>query len=345
MKDLVIASLRPCAGKTSIILGIAGALGKSFGYMKPFGERVLYRKKRLLDYDSALVKNLYDLDEEPEDMSIGFDHSKLRFMYDEESIKARIKEMAEDIGKGKDLLLIEAGNDLMFGSSVNLDAFKLAEILDGKMVIVISGEDNTIIDDLTFLRDHLKIDKKRFAGVIINKVKDMDDFMITNEDKLEALGVDLIGIIPFKKELTYLSMNYVAEVLFAKILAGEENMGNLVEEIYIGAMSGDSALKNPLFSRSGKLIITSGDREDMCLAALSSDTAGIILTNNILPSSKIIDIAKEKKIPLLLVPGDTFKTAKQIDDMERLITRDDISKRSLLIESVRKNIDIEKLLS
>lgn len=344
MKNLVIASLRPCAGKTSIILGLAGAMEKSFGYMKPFGERVLYRKKRLLDYDSALVKNLFELDEDPEDMSLGFDHSKLRFMYDMESIKERIGEMAAHNGQGKEVLLVEAGKDLMYGSSVNLDAFTLTETLDARLVLVISGEDDTIVDDLTFLKEHISIDEDRFAGIIINKVKDIEDFQETNQDKIDSLDLKIIGLVPFQKELTYLSMNYVSEVLFAKVLAGEENMENNVEEIYIGAMSGDAAVKNPLFSRSGKLIITSGDREDMCLAALSSNTAGIILTNNILPSTKIINMAKENKVPLLLVPGDTFRTAKQIDDMERLITKEDHTKKSIIIESINKNVDLDKLI-
>ncbi len=55
MDKVVIGSMRKSAGKTSIIVGIAGALKKKMAYLKPFGERLLYRKKRLWDYDSALI--------------------------------------------------------------------------------------------------------------------------------------------------------------------------------------------------------------------------------------------------------------------------------------------------
>jgi BioD-like phosphotransacetylase family protein len=177
--------------------------------------------------------------------------------------------------------------------------------------------------------------------VIINKVKDVDDFKDTYMGMIDDLGIKVLGIIPFQKDLTYLSIGYISDVLFAKVLAGEENFSNQVKEIYIGAMSGDAALKNPLFSKESKLIITSGDREDMCLAALEGDTAGIILTNNILPSTKIINQAKSKKIPLLLVPGDTFHTAKQVDDMEHLITKNDLDKVDLLERIVRENVDLD----
>ncbi len=81
MKSLIIASLRANAGKTSLIVGLAEHLGQPIGYMKPFGDRLLYSKKRLWDYDAALMTELYSLNEPPEGMSIGFDHSKLRYMH------------------------------------------------------------------------------------------------------------------------------------------------------------------------------------------------------------------------------------------------------------------------
>ena len=53
MDTFVVASMRPSAGKTSIIIGITKALNRKIGYIKPFGDRFLYRKKRMWDYDAA----------------------------------------------------------------------------------------------------------------------------------------------------------------------------------------------------------------------------------------------------------------------------------------------------
>jgi BioD-like phosphotransacetylase family protein len=41
MRRLVFASMREAAGKTSVIVGLGRALGRPFGYMKPFGDRLL----------------------------------------------------------------------------------------------------------------------------------------------------------------------------------------------------------------------------------------------------------------------------------------------------------------
>jgi BioD-like phosphotransacetylase family protein len=82
MKNIVFGSISENAGKTSVIVGLAKAFGKNFGYLKPFGDRLIYRKKRLWDYDSAIITSVFGLEQSSEEMTIGFEHAKLRFMYD-----------------------------------------------------------------------------------------------------------------------------------------------------------------------------------------------------------------------------------------------------------------------
>ena len=135
MDKIIIASMRENAGKTSLIVGISKALGKKIGYMKPLGDRLLYRKKQLWDYDSAVVTSTFEIKEDPMDMSLGFDHAKLRYMYDEERTKAKLLEAVEQIRKDKDLLWIEASKDITTGTSVSLDAISLAKFTGGKLII------------------------------------------------------------------------------------------------------------------------------------------------------------------------------------------------------------------
>jgi len=58
MDRLVIASTRRSAGKTSVVVGLARALGKKYGYIKPLGDRLVYRKKRSWDYDAGLLTRI-----------------------------------------------------------------------------------------------------------------------------------------------------------------------------------------------------------------------------------------------------------------------------------------------
>ena len=344
MDKVVIASMRKGAGKTSTIVGIAGALNRKMAYVKPFGDRMLYRKKRLWDYDSALISSLFGLKEDPVDMSIGFDHSKLRYMYDEEGTQQKLLEIIGSIGSDKEILFIEGGRDLTYGISVHLDTLSLVKYTGSKLFIVASGEEDTIIDDLLFLKRHVDLAGVKLAGVIINKVQHLDEFQSTHLPAIEKEGIRVVGVLPFQSELTYFSVYSLSERLFAKVITGEGGLKRVVKNIIIGAWSANVFLQNPLFKKENKLVITGGDRTDMILASLESDTSGIILTNNILPPSNIISKASERNIPLLMVFADTYQTARQIENLEPLLTKDDAEKVDLLQQLAKKHLNLNEII-
>ncbi len=338
MKTIVVGSTHKSAGKTSLIVGLAKAVGSSCGYIKPLGDRLLYRKKRLWDYDAALITNVFGLDVNAEEMTIGFEHAKLKYMYDAQGMKDKLAEMAASAGDGKDVLWVEAGESLAYGASVNLDAISLASYLQAKLVLVAGGSESTIVDDLAFVKRYVDLKNVDFAGVIVNKVRNLEDYRSTHLDDVTALGVKVLGVVPFDAELTKLSVGHLAERLLAKVIAGEDGLSKKVSSIMVGAMSTNVALQNPLFKKENKLVITGGDRSDLILAAIESSTAGIILTNNILPSSNITSMASERKIPLLLVPFDTYQTASQIESIDPLLVKDDSRKMEILTQLVKDHI-------
>lgn len=343
MKTIVIASARRSSGKTSLVIGLSKALKGTCGYIKPFGDRLLYRKKRLWDYDAALVSGILGLPDNVEAGTLGFERAKLRYMYAPEELKAKLLEVARVAGEGKDILFVEAGADLSNGVSVGLDAISLARHLGGRLAIVVAGTDDSMVDDVAFLRQHVQMTGVDFAGVILNKVQDIEDFRATHIEEVTRLGIPVLGVVPNVPELTQASVRYVADALFARVVAGEQGMDARVKTVFVGAMSADAAMRYPAFQKPGKLIITSGDRSDIVLAALDGNTAAVVLAHNILPPPNIISKASERGIPLLLVPSDTFQTAKQIDDMEPLITRDEGDKVALLADLVEKHVNAEAL--
>jgi BioD-like phosphotransacetylase family protein len=344
MNKIIIASLRKNAGKTTVMVGMAKALNKKIGYLKPFGDRLIYNKKRLWDYDSALIANIFALSENPEDMSIGFDHSKLRYMYDENITREKVSELAANMAQGKDILLVEGGRDLAYGISVYLDAVSLARYLGGNLVIVISGDENTVFDDITYVKKNMDLSGINFKGIIINKVQNMDDFKETYLPQIQKIGVPVLGVIPYQKDLTYFSVSYLSERLFAKVVTGEGHLNRTVKNIFIGAMSVNAALQQPLLKKEGILMITGGDRTDMILVALDYQVTGIILTNNVVPPAHIISKATERKVPMLMVPYDTYETARRIDNMEPLMTKDDKQKIELLEKLIRENVNIQEIV-
>ena len=342
MNKYVVTSMRPSAGKTSLIIGLAKALGGKVGYMKPFGERFLYRKKRLWDYDAALITNIFNLDENPEDMSIGFHHAKLLFMLDEEATRSKITDLVGTLGKEKDLFFIEAGRDIQYGSAVHLDALSLAQYADADLVVVVSGDEDQILDDVIFLKRRIRLDPVRFRGVVVNKVPNASEFAETRLPKIRELGVNVLGIIPYDAELPLFTVSYLADRLFAKIITGESQLCRPVKTMLIGSMSASAALKNPLFQEEHKVVITSGDRTDMIVAALGSNASAVILTNNIMPPANLVAKASKLEIPLLLVATDTYAVAKQIDSMESLPTKDDTDKIALIEQLINTHVQLKE---
>ncbi len=343
MDTFVVTSMRPSAGKTSIIIGITKALGKKIGYIKPFGERFLYRKKRMWDYDAALITNIFGLDEHPEDMSIGFHHAKLLFMLDDATAGEKLRELQRSSGKGKELIFVECGKDITYGASVHLDAISIARELDAPLIVVASGDEDIIFDDLIFLKKNVNLGGVRLRGVIINKVANVADFCDTRLPRIKSHGIEVLGITPYYEELSLFSVGYLADRLFAKVITCEEKLNRTAKNIFIGSMSVGAALKKPPFLEENKVVVTSGDRHDMIVAALGSNTAALILTDGILPPSDTIEKAAKLGIPLLLVSADTYEVAKQIEGLEPLPTKGDTEKIAIVEQMIRTHVDLDAL--
>ena len=342
MRRLVVTSMHQNAGKTSIIIGLAKALNKKIGYIKPFGDRLLYRKKRLWDSDAALINDIFGLGEDPAEMSIGFDHSRLLYIFDKETITQKVIELQEGAGKDKDILFVEGGKEISYGVSVYLDAISLAKSLAAELLIIISGKEETIIDDIVFLKNHINFGSVAFKGIIINKIPNLEDFTDIHLPKIKQLNINIFGVIPYYEELPKFTVNYLADRLFAKIITGESYLNRTVKNIIIGSMSASAAIKSPVFHEENKVVITSGDRNDMINAALESSTSAIVLTCNIEPSAELISKATERKIPLLLVTPDTYQIAKQIDIIEPLLQKNDTEKILLLEQIIKKHVNLNE---
>ena len=342
MEKIVVTSMRENAGKTTAIIGIAKALNLKFGYMKPFGERLVYRKKRLWDYDASLIAGIFGLEENAEDMSIGFHHPKLLYMLDDETTGKRLLEQLAHVGQRKDFVFIEAGKDISYGASVYLDALSLAKYLDARFLVVAAGE-GTALDDITFLHNRIRLEGVDLLGIIFNKVTNVAEFTDYYSDKIKKLGLKVLGTIPYNPELPFFSVGYVVERLFAKVIAGETCLHRLVKNILVGSASAGAALQHPGYQAEDKMVITSGDRADMILSALDSHSAAVLLTNNILPPANVVAKAEEMGIPLLLVPLDTYQAAKQMDNLEPMPTKDDQDKIALIERMITTHVNLSQL--
>ncbi len=92
-----------------------------------------------------------------------------------------------------------------------------------------------------------------------------------------------------------------------------------VKKIFIGAMRADAVVDLPLFKTSGKVVINRRpQRYDF--RRLETDTAAVVLTNNILPTSCSFQKRKGKMSPCSR-RGRHYQVAKQVDDLHAFDTK------------------------
>jgi len=84
-----------------------------------------------------------------------------------------------------------------YGTSVYLDAISLTKIVEGQLLIMVSGDEDTIIDDMSFLTKYIRMDGFHFMGVVINKVAKIDDFNEIYLPRIRSDGRSGAGRHPF----------------------------------------------------------------------------------------------------------------------------------------------------
>jgi len=135
-------------------------------------------------------------------------------------------------------------------------------------------------------------------------------------------GMNILGVLLNDPILTSVTIRELAETLGGEVLCCEDRLDELVERFSVGAMNVEGALKYFRKIRS-KAVITGGDRADIQLAALETDTRCLILTGNLYPNDIIIARAEERNVPIMVVQRDTLTIVQQVEDvMTRLRIRD-----------------------
>jgi hypothetical protein len=78
---------------------------------------------------------------------------------------------------------------------------------------------------------------------------------------------------------------------------------------------------------------------------LETKPSGIVLTGNLYPARKILTKAAEKKVPILLVPYDTFTTVEMLRELHGKVTARSLLSKDKIVKSVlSESVNIERLL-
>ena len=342
---------RSGSGKTAVALGLSllwKEKGLNISYFKP--KTTGHNLQRNQDADAILFKQVLNLPWEPEQIApLNFEsiyifgasnHNRPTV----EKIEARLEESFREIGDNDGIMVIEGGRSPCAGMSLSLDDFSLAKRWEAPVIFISNLNKDYDLDRILFYNNFIQARGLYILGNILNNLSPaaLDKARNIYRPLLEEKGYKVLGIIPAHPAITFPTVAEFHEALKGEVLCGEDNMGLPVEEIVVGTMTIEGALRY-LRRALNKAVITGGDRSDMALTALETSTSVLILTGGLHPDIRIIARAREKGIPVILVHFDTYTTIGALQGIARQIRPQDSRTISLIKEEVARNCSWEKI--
>ncbi len=334
------------SGKTALAVGLALQLhqhGYRVAYFKPVGHPTGVKEQH--DEDARLMQEVLNL-KHPLEVIVPFiaGPSYLSGYRQCEALE-RIVSCYRQVSAGADVVLIGGAAFPHIMGCWGLDAVTLAQKFDALVLFMIRIENDFSLDQAIFINSYLANQGIRVLGNVFNNVP--RPLLAKTEgiykSLLEERGYRTLGIIPQRPEIASPTVAEFYETLGGELLAGEENLNRLVEDMVIGAMTIESAL-GYLRRAPNKAVVTGGDRADLALAALETNTSVLILTGGLYPDVKVIARAAEKNVPVILVHYDTFTTIEKLAEISRRIRPRDQKSIALARENIEKYCDLAAIL-
>ncbi len=359
-KRIFIAATRMNDGKTTTSLALFSALRSitpRVGFIKPVGQRFIEVEGHQIDEDSVLLNHIFNVNIPIHAMSPIAIHHTFTRQYLENPLSNHtglIDKMCRAFDRAafqQDYIIIEGTGHAGVGSVFDLSNANVAKRLDAKVIIVARGGIGRPIDEIALNKAVFEAAGVQIIGAIINKVEPDKIEMVEKYCRiaLERMDIPLLGCIPHEAKLTQPNLEQVVEETNGRWLNGrKQGSANRINKVIIGAMAAKGLVEH---LDSGVLIITPGDREDIILSAIASESigeskaiAGIILTRSILPHPKLMEMLAQTKIPVVLCPEDSYKVASKVNSMTVKTQPGDKDKIPIIKDLITKNIDLEAIL-
>ncbi|MEM9444767.1 MAG: AAA family ATPase [Verrucomicrobiota bacterium] len=354
---IYIAATRQDVGKTTTSIGLVGALKKRLtriGYIKPVGQRFVEIDGHKVDEDSVLIGQTYAVELPIQAMSpIAIGPGVTKHYIDGhigDNMDEKVQEAFCRVAWEHDFVVIEGTGHAGVGSVLDLSNAHVAKILESKVVIVCPAGIGRSVDEIELNAALFEKHDVEVAGVIVNKVlPDKVDYLRPYLEKaFHKMGYPLLGIIPLNQDLPKPTLNQVSQELKGEFVAGEHLKTRWVDRVMIGAASSRNA---DIYFNSGTLIITAGDREDLILTIMEAyegdpamDISGVVLTQGFLPQPGLLKIMRERPIPFISVPYDSYTAASRINNMTVKTELGNETKIRLIQDMIEKHVDLDRMI-
>ncbi len=354
-----IAGTSQHSGKTVVSLGLVAALrdrGLEVRYMKPVGQRTVEVDGAIVDEDVILINTVYDLDTEPVDSNpitipSGFTTKFVSGKRSREPLIERILDAYARISEDADVVIVEGTGHAGVGSIIGMGNAQVAAILGAPAVMVTGGGLGRPVDEFALNRALFDQEGCGVIGMVANKFlpEKIEELKPLLADWLVRHGDRLLGVIPYAPVLTRLTMRQIADEIAAEVIHGEKQLDRPISECIIGAQHSHRLLQS---LRPGVLTIIPGDRDDLILAAISSEalspetagTIGICITGGVKPHHTVMRLIERSQAPVIAIERGTYDVASEISDVVGKIIPSDSEKIATGQRLVKDSVDVDALV-
>ncbi|MFW9975585.1 MAG: DRTGG domain-containing protein [Candidatus Thorarchaeota archaeon] len=353
MVENIVISGDTLTGKTMVAIALAAKLrekGKSVGYFKPVGTKSYEYSTSTedVDEDAAIMKDLLGMNQRlscisPIVRTMSSYDELLKIGHDE--LMNRIMTCYSEISKGLDYMIVEGTKASWHLLHVDLSTPQVAKELTASVICLVNFLDITAIDDILLQIELFKQQGIENVGIVLNMVPPMLRKTISEQISpfLSERGINLVGVIYRNRELFSPTIREIQRALDGEMITGTDKLGLLIDRFMVGSMTPENALK--WFRRAqDKAVITSGDRSDICLAALETDTNLLILTGGMGPDIRTVAHARELGVPVMMTAHDTYTTGQIVDSLIGTVTVDNKEKLAIVEKIVGESLDLKKIL-
>lgn len=355
---IFVAATRMDDGKTTTSVGLFAALQERYpriGYIKPVGQRFIEIEGLKIDEDTVLINDTYHprtplkamspIAVEPDFtrryLSGGITHQ----------LHDRVRDAFDVAAWEKDFVIIEGTGHAGVGSVFDLSNATVARVLQSKVIIVSRAGIGRPIDEIAMNLALFEKQGVEVIGAIINKAVPEKMAMLKEYATLglAKLGLPLLGMIPMHTELYKPTVNQACLRLKGEFIAGAQHKRRRIARLGVGAMSTRRAES---LLQPGTLVITPGDREDVIDLILlehyknssRAQLAGVVLSDGILPSDKMLESIRETPIPFISTKLDISSATTAISHMTVKTEVGDRDKIGVIQRLIQEHVQVDRII-
>lgn len=347
-------------GKTTTCLGLFNALRaitQKVGFIKPIGQRFVEVDGKKIDEDSVLFRSVFNTEVPIQAMSpVAIDATfTRRYLKDPEGIAPilidQISRAFDRAAYLKDYIIIEGSGHAGVGAVFDLSNASVAKLLGAKVIIVAKGGIGRPVDEIALNKALFDQAGVEVIGAVLNKVQpDKMDLVIEHTGRgLARLGVPLLGAMPIQNVLTAPNLSQIAEEIDGRWLNGRSNgEKERILNVEIGAMTAKNVVD---YLKPGNLLITPGDRDDIIFGVVAAAqimgpraVSGLLLTNNILPHPKLLELLHQTNIPVVISARESYATASKINRMTVKTQPQDHDKIPIIQDLIQQNVNVQRIM-